>query len=1544
MEPNESMNIFTKGIVDDLDPLMVDAAQWVFPTLNIRIMNKQGQGVICTFIEGNKAEFSLTPGFLAIGSCQYNGVCYIISHNAISGEGEIGCYPSPVDLDYNQPHITIPPTNPIFERKYRPLLNYINGTNTPVPLTDTRIPLRATAFNFDLEHQVSVFPKESYDGSIDLYLADYKNVNRVVNSGFNQEGRYLDRLYFVNDFNTSMNQIQITGSVLTVELNSIETGGQLTAGIYFASFRYCDANHNSTHFIVTSNACQIFEGQITPLNDTEGGASSQIINKKIIFNLTNVDTSYTFINVVLTKWYSNVDGVMLHDSFLVDTDYPIQGSNSFPITITGEETMIPFEESQLLAGPAQLMEFCCRDHIQINNRYYGCNWKGIQKHHKALENFAQQITINYNDTLTKPAGHTNEYTPNLGLGQYVDYQLTYNEVGFFRGESYPFGIQYELIDGSFSDIYPTQGIDGYDLNELLIENAYNLADPNHSKVNNQGIFRFPKQEHSPSFVNNNVRILGVKFNNTQAIAWLAGNGDPTEVAWFLSNVRAIYYVRGERYETLQTQGLSMNVCYPFMDSKDELSITLHCSYPDPSFPPMPYFHLSNGQYDQSGYTDHVAGQYPGIFTGHHGAHQLWTGGFWCGQYLGWQTFSGGWWDNFVDASHKPNPHKYFPVYRGYMPMIYIQNAASPANYQFRYYQSRWFLVKNKYAFYSPDILLNRSMTTNKFEYVKRVAKTYIPNTDIWPTPDIWSHEEFPIAGTYTDLRPRITFAEVEGSYFVTGINRSMSKIDNTNFVGLPITHEPNNTPSNYCNHFTDLRTGDPDGYDTVGYYMVKDQGVPNSEQSWSNRDVLSAPYIAIEVTDDALTADITKNYNLDIINIYDRDIENLVANPLLGFYGITPNIMGGFNLNTTILYWRISNGIIIRRNDPGYGLTDPTSQSLAELNKLTFYKGDCFLQKFYFKQMSWHHSEFAGGTGWNMIGRGITDSSGDPDFQGPAGVVWDRPWGTSTGDDKNRYTHGLIIGVVLECKVNSAMRNDGIDNSTTFFPHTSKGKSWSYYPQFNAGQESFSYNYGYHRQLDLNTFVRFNPYLPNIAKIHKTRIRHTPLNIPYAYTDAYRVLNPGDFKDYDLQYGQMMALLNIHGKLVSVQEGVINEHFFDQDQIKTSDTPGDLILGLGPILSQSVRNLSDYGSQHQWSINKKGYGVDWKKRVIWGLGIASNDSGSTYATATNLSQALLIERWVHELFDSYDAFTDILNVFPDTPVNGKGIVTGYDDKYHDIIFTFLMNRISGWLLRPLRGSDEMITMIIDNGGIMDDHSVWIDSLPYYEYQPGITYPLGCIIWDSANGIIYYNDIDGTVPIGKLPCWIHATPVYEDLSRSLVYNIDRRVFIGEYSFTPNIYLNINKDFFSNSGSIIYRHNDADPNNITNFYGTKYKGIISYIVNGGQRYSDIEKIFTNHFIESNDNPFSRVLYETAYQQSIHNGDAPDDFRTVQFWRNPEYNVRRWEIPIFVQTSGTDNVFNQESDMRGAWLKITVEYLKTVPQQIVKTVTKFIIGKNS
>jgi hypothetical protein len=40
------INIFNKGIATDIDYMFRDTSQWDFPTMNYRIVNKEGQGLI----------------------------------------------------------------------------------------------------------------------------------------------------------------------------------------------------------------------------------------------------------------------------------------------------------------------------------------------------------------------------------------------------------------------------------------------------------------------------------------------------------------------------------------------------------------------------------------------------------------------------------------------------------------------------------------------------------------------------------------------------------------------------------------------------------------------------------------------------------------------------------------------------------------------------------------------------------------------------------------------------------------------------------------------------------------------------------------------------------------------------------------------------------------------------------------------------------------------------------------------------------------------------------------------------------------------------------------------------------------------------------------------------------------------------------------------------------------------------------------------------------------------------------------------------------
>ena len=186
-------NVFHKGIVSDIDNSIITNDSWVFPTQNIRIYNLDGQGYIATQVEGNEESFELSSGFVALGSAEYNGVLYIISHNPTTFEGEIGSYPSPLDWD------DVNNSEKIDE--YKPLKNLNIG--------GVRSNLRDIAFNFDIQHpiynemQISL----SYDESVDIIFTDYKNNIRIINSGFKKNWTINNRMILQEKLDNSLNLI-----------------------------------------------------------------------------------------------------------------------------------------------------------------------------------------------------------------------------------------------------------------------------------------------------------------------------------------------------------------------------------------------------------------------------------------------------------------------------------------------------------------------------------------------------------------------------------------------------------------------------------------------------------------------------------------------------------------------------------------------------------------------------------------------------------------------------------------------------------------------------------------------------------------------------------------------------------------------------------------------------------------------------------------------------------------------------------------------------------------------------------------------------------------------------------------------------------------------------------------------------------------------------------------------------------------------------------------------------------------------------------------
>ncbi len=168
----------------------------------------------------------------------------------------------------------------------------------------------------------------------------------------------------------------------------------------------------------------------------------------------------------------------------------------------------------------------------------------------------------------------------------------------------------------------------------------------------------------------------------------------------------------------------------------------------------------------------------------------------------------------------------------------------------------------------------------------------------------------------------------------------------------------------------------------------------------------------------------------------------------------------------------------------------------------------------------------------------------------------------------------------------------------------------------------------------------------------------------------------------------------------------------------------------------------------------------------------------------------------------------------------------------------------------------------------------------------------------------------------------ATLVFSELSND---------FRGTYSATPPRWMNIKDDLYTvkpyargplyDSTEFMYKHN-AD--NYLKFYDTTEEFKLSFVVNGiGEGENNktfLKKVFENLAVEMNDVELDTIIYETDYQEGEY------DFKTTDIADKSEYIDYEWQVPVSLQTSLIENVYEEDSELIGKWMKVTLVYSPT------------------
>ena len=1167
------ISVFHTGVVADLDYSKLDNNNLVFPTADIRLTNKEGKGLIITPLKGNQKAFELTNGFLIFGAAEYNGIAYILSYNPLLNLGEIGSFPSPKEGGG-------------FEEVYKPLMNLYPGSRTDYEnssVTPLAGFMRSDVFGFNLDYpvgdQMIVLP--DYDDTVNLIFTDYNNPLRLVNSGFNQKGEYKpERNYWHSELRESIQLVKPIPENQKIEFKGIQENGNLKHGNYFFFFRYLDRSNNATVFLGESQPISLYETSNVDPNYKLGGSESS--SKSIVLSLSNLDTSFSFIEFAFIRFFSGSDGVMLSEVNRVGKLFSIPPDGQVQAEITGFETIVPFTIASILE-PVNT-EVICQSITSQDRRIWGANWKAEPIDIELLREAALQIRLGCDDSKTIHRENFQNFYAQPDNIQYA---------GYFRGEAYLCKVSFKLKSGYETEAFPVKGIDARKISPRQIFSAYTNA-----TTNEDGIIILPQQPYSPIVRGNAAHIMAITFDISQLRFWMQ------DKQWFKENVSEIIFLRAERKANLMYQGIATRVF-------GRLVIGMNMIVDARLVP-----------------TENNNASIP-IMVGQ-------------------------------DSETK--------VYHDALPISLrridgAQLSDAPRQISFR--ASNQGVIGSSLLFQ----LHNQSEEEKKIRAVFSTDYMFGDKSKIsngskpWIVPNyrnLERHDYHPKdSNNVSFILPAVKFRRFNGGLRVEPSSFIYS-VQATGFANV-FSHAnwiyPNSPAGlGLVNRARDASRGNGavinDDFSQCLFYKLV-----NSFVTVCNRNIQVPPYFGFQLSD-TNRDDPSLFLDNNSVSVYSFDPDGEI------YYSLYAD-----KLN--VQYFKINNGNVLIDNINEIGAILPC------------YRGDSFIQTTVIKTRTWFPGdEYGTNDGFDnrsAIGASISHNG----YNSGASSV-------------TKYAHGELTEIFSENAINTALRVK-TENENTFFPLVPwksinwKGVTWStghddfsVYP-FSAdvrgwdtvlgtGIESFQINQGNSKTTSLKAYLADNPNIPKGENLFPNRIRYTgqqEANFPIL---AYRLWAFNARRDFESRYGDIIKLVLLYGRLLSIQRSSIFLHFTNQEETVPSTT-GEMIIGVRSILSPQPLVIAEFGSQHKFGIvlTKTGlYGWDWIKGVIW----RAIPSGTNNAEVTPIDKEMLIETYVKDLskrvgndeslFSSniVRGLDDMIFSYKDK----KGIVSGYDVDNGEILF------------------------------------------------------------------------------------------------------------------------------------------------------------------------------------------------------------------------------------------------------------------------------------
>ena len=273
----------------------------------------------------------------------------------------------------------------------------------------------------------------------DIVLIFWDGKNRVKNINVSKYLELTSNLNCCKDDYDNLELFKTADTCVTLDdVKVIDNASYNTeAGSYMPFIQYLDKDYNTTNYYIINHNIPVIEDSLTETFEYIGGNASTKLNKAIRLTFTNLDTSYSYINVGFIRTLNNVK-----TSFIFKERQPI--SESLTVDYLGDDGNEKNIDLLQVFTP-KAFYLSAKHGLLYNNKLLLAGVKGIKNVN--FQKYANKIKVKY-------------ITGKISLKQtkgYKNPEHIIHHKSWMRDENYMLGVVLEFEDMTESAVFPLIG-------------------------------------------------------------------------------------------------------------------------------------------------------------------------------------------------------------------------------------------------------------------------------------------------------------------------------------------------------------------------------------------------------------------------------------------------------------------------------------------------------------------------------------------------------------------------------------------------------------------------------------------------------------------------------------------------------------------------------------------------------------------------------------------------------------------------------------------------------------------------------------------------------------------------------------------------------------------------------------------------------------------------------------------------------------------------------------------------------------------------------